>query len=363
MGLINAVVSGASAAANAAGDYYGKSALADDLARAQAEKEMRLAEFKDSLQRRDARAVGSLVSNYMGREVPVSAEKAGAVSGDELGSGTTGLVGDIVRIRSMLENNTDISPEDRRAALAQLTEQERIANQRMRDVVAGQTRKPTLREAARYAEEEALKQGIPAAEVERLDKIARPKSVTVGADSAILTEGPEGRLSVAYENRLGLERQQARDDRADARADRREDARDERLERTLEAKGQLTLPQKVKNKEIDAARRHIAGMTAEEIRRKTSPTTATGRENPDYDPQLARRARMANQRKYGDDDWFDVAGAAAPHGDATSDEFGVKDISSRFAGDPAMNGNRLGGLSAKGREVLDASGKLLGYYR
>lgn len=50
-GLIDALANGVSAATNAAAEYYGKSALAEDIARLQTEKEMRVSEHQDKLAR------------------------------------------------------------------------------------------------------------------------------------------------------------------------------------------------------------------------------------------------------------------------------------------------------------------------
>lgn len=69
--------------------------------------------------------------------------------------------------------------------------------------------------------------------------------------------------------------------------------------------GRLTLAQQRGNFEIDAAREMLDGMSADEVRRRTTPTTASGRENPDFDPALARAAKLASRRRIGDDDWFD----------------------------------------------------------
>lgn len=46
----------------------------------------------------------------------------------------------------------------------------------------------------------------------------------------------------------------------------------------------LTLAQMRTNREIHAARQKIAGLSPEEIQRKTAKQTNTGRENPDFDP-------------------------------------------------------------------------------
>ncbi|MBK7463972.1 MAG: hypothetical protein IPJ50_15405 [Betaproteobacteria bacterium] len=77
-----------------------------------------------------------------------------------------------------------------------------------------------------------------------------------------------------------------------------------RAEHQGQAKGP-TLSQDRGNLEIDDARQAIAGFTQEDIRKRTAKTTDTGRENPDYDPTLARAVSLANRRKIGADDHFD----------------------------------------------------------
>jgi hypothetical protein len=118
--------------------------------------------------------------------------------------------------------------------------------------------------------------------------------------------------------------------------------------------GGLTVPQQRTNAEIDAAREYVAGMSAEEIRRRTAQYSTTGRENPDYDPTLASKVRQSQHRKYGED--TDFANIASPADDATPD------IGARFASDPVMKGHRLGNKTPQGIEVLDANGKLIGHY-
>jgi hypothetical protein len=101
----------------------------------------------------------------------------------------------------------------------------------------------------------------------------------------------------------------------------------------------------------------VAGLSDEDIRQRTTPTTATGRENPLFDPAIARAAKLAGRRKIGDDEAFDQRQPrqpAQPSGD---------DVAQRFQTDPQMKGNRLGRVTEKGREVFDASGKLIGFYQ
>jgi hypothetical protein len=70
--------------------------------------------------------------------------------------------------------------------------------------------------------------------------------------------------------------------------------------------GGPTLAQDRSNAEIDAARDRVAGMTPDDIKRKTQQFSATGRENPDFDPTLAKAVGLAGRRKIGADDVFDA---------------------------------------------------------
>jgi len=66
------------------------------------------------------------------------------------------------------------------------------------------------------------------------------------------------------------------------------------------------MTQQRSNLEIDAARDRIAGLSPDEIKRKTQQFSATGRENPDFDPTLAKAVSLSNRRKVGADDVFDA---------------------------------------------------------
>lgn len=140
-----------------------------------------------------------------------------------------------------------------------------------------------------------------------------------------------------------------------------EDRRDARLTQRLASqhtRGGLTAVQERGNLEIDAARERVAGMSPDEIRRRTAKATDTGRENKDFDPGLARAVNLAARRKTGADDWFDQRqGRAAPA--APVDR---QDVAGRFRADPQMNRYRLGKQTPQGIEVLDTSGKLVGHY-
>jgi hypothetical protein len=67
----------------------------------------------------------------------------------------------------------------------------------------------------------------------------------------------------------------------------------------------LTPAQQANNDEIDAARKAIANLSREDVIKRTQQYTATGRENPNYDPYLASMVRKATQRKVGNDQEFE----------------------------------------------------------
>lgn len=165
--------------------------------------------------------------------------------------------------------------------------------------------------------------------------------------------------------------QQAKKDTAQISADAQRYAADTRGKSLVEAariranaagqpKG-LTASQERQNEEIDAAREYIDGLDDEEIRHLTSPSTATGRPNDDYDPQLAYAVKLARRRKVGADDFFDQRQGRKPA--QSGADVARADIAQRFRADRAMNAYRLGKDTEKGVEVLDASGKLIGFYR
>lgn len=118
-----------------------------------------------------------------------------------------------------------------------------------------------------------------------------------------------------------------------------------------------TLGQQRGNAEIDAARERIAGMDATEIKRKTANFTSTGRENPDFDPTLAKAVTLANRRKVGDDQHFDQR--EQPRQPSGNDG----DTLMRFRADQGMRGHTTGKQTENGIEVFDAAGRLIGHYR
>lgn len=190
--------------------------------------------------------------------------------------------------------------------------------------------------------------------------------------------------------RLRQEGADVRDDRREERLQQRLDAQGQQLDRRLAAqggRGGLTAAQERANAEIDAAREAVAGLSPQEIMRRTAKATNTGRTNADYDPALARQAALANRRKIGDDSAFDSGQARRPSPDtfagkpvadmtdAQLQQFGraagtegkVKidaELTRRaFMGDQSMQGHKLGEMTPKGYKVLDANGLHIGYYR
>jgi hypothetical protein len=98
-------------------------------------------------------------------------------------------------------------------------------------------------------------------------------------------------------------------------------------------------------------------MDPAEIRRLTAKTTNTGRENPDYRPELERAASLAGRRKVGADDLFDQRQGAQP-----ASAPAVSDVAKRFHSDRGMDGYTLGKETPSGVEVLQ-KGRVVGHYR
>lgn len=142
----------------------------------------------------------------------------------------------------------------------------------------------------------------------------------------------------------------------------REDRRDARLTRQLDARGGLTSAQKRSNLEIDAARAAVSGLAQHDVMRRTAKATNTGRENPDYDPGLARQVALAGRRKVGDDEAFDRRGdkPTEPSPAAALDR---TDVAKRFRSEKSMLNYKLGKDTPSGVEVLDKTGRLIGHYR
>ena len=174
-------------------------------------------------------------------------------------------------------------------------------------------------------------------------------------------------------------------DAVNSRSQAELNAAKEDLIRSGDSNGILTLTQQRSNAEIEAARNAIAGLSPDEIALRTARATNTGRENPDFDPNLAKQAALATRRKIGNDDLFDkknteisqssllgksidnwsdkqlqkMYGGASSAGKAKID---AELMRRQFKSDPAMAGHTLGELTPKGYAVLDKTGKLIGHY-
>lgn len=165
----------------------------------------------------------------------------------------------------------------------------------------------------------------------------------------------KGRNEAAIE-RLGIA-SRGQDIKAATAADHM--ASQERIaDKRIDAGTRLTLPQSRINSEIDAARELVTGLSPEEIKRKTANYTATGRENPEFDPALAKAVSLANRRKYGADDHFDSREQAQQQPAGTDG-----DVMTRFRADRGMLGHKTGKMTEYGLEVFDASGRLIGHYK
>lgn len=189
--------------------------------------------------------------------------------------------------------------------------------------------------------------------------------------------------------RLRQEGADVRDDRREERLQTRLDAQTANLERRLSTQGTrggLTAAQQRANAEIDAAREAVSGLSPQDIMRRTAKATNTGRENPDYDPGLARQAALANRRKIGDDEMFDQPKpkgsdvfAGKPLAEMTEGQLqqfarsagqgGKVKIDAEFArrtlaGMPQMQGHQIGQyIEGKGYQVLDPQGRPVSYLR
>ncbi len=152
----------------------------------------------------------------------------------------------------------------------------------------------------------------------------------------------------------------------DARLGRQLSAMDARLGKQLEARergGGLTLTQQRSNMEIDAAREMIDGLSDDGIRKRTTPTLLSGRENPDYDMALARAAKLASRRKVGEDEWFDERQGRQPAAAAKPAGTPKERAMAALAANPETAGYTLGDQTAQGFKVLDKSGKLVGHLK
>lgn len=238
---------------------------------------------------------------------------------------------------------------------------------------------------------------MPAAELSKqaLMALAPTKLVEFMAQQHGKREAEGATLNRQLElERLRQEGQDVRDDRREERLQTRLDAQSLNLERRLSAtggRGGLSVPQQRTNESIDAARRQLEGMDQADVLKMTQASTATGRPNPNYDPEIARLARLANSRKYGDDQEH-ADFTAGPRRSAGADSFAGKSVAEMteaqlqqfgrsagaggkqkidaelarrtLAGMPEMQGHQIGKyVEGKGYQVLDAQGRPVSYLR
>lgn len=224
------------------------------------------------------------------------------------------------------------------------TRTERAAlGQAMNTMIAGQNQ---------MAVEEQRQQGLSNAELARQGLTMRGQDLALQRAQErndVIARGQDVRADVAGERIASNE----------AIAGARIAERAGRPEQT----GRLTTAQQRSNAEIDAARTAIAGLTPEEIKRKTANFTATGRENPDFDPTLAKSVSQANRRKFGDDQEFDQRQQPQQLAGAADHGYDRKDVAQRFRSERAMDRYKLGNDTPNGVEVLDSAGKVVGHYR
>lgn len=176
---------------------------------------------------------------------------------------------------------------------------------------------------------------------------------------------------------------------ADVRADTAEEVAGIRAGATTEAArlrasapragGGLTLSQQRANDEIDAARAMIDGLTPEEIKRRTSKATDTGRDNPEYDGSLSHAVSLARRLKFGEaapdrgrasisalpTDMHDVLQGNAIPDSATRQANKLtpkQSAEAAMAADQSMAGYTLGEQTGRGFKVLDKDGRHVGYF-
>lgn len=187
------------------------------------------------------------------------------------------------------------------------------------------------------------------------EQTAKRKSEAASLDKSLQLEG------------LRQQGQEVREDRRDERLGMRLDQQSQQFERRLQVERErrdnpkpLTATQQRTNDAIDAARQQITGMSQADILRKTQSSMASGRANPDYDPNIARAAKLANSRKFGDDAEHDKFSAGKAEENAAANA--RAEIASRFRSDKTMANRTLGKETPDGIEVLE-KGRLVGYYR
>lgn len=111
----------------------------------------------------------------------------------------------------------------------------------------------------------------------------------------------------------------------------------------VERGGAPTLAQQASNAEIDQARNLLAGrgLTRDAILKATQRQTDTGRDNPDFDPQIARLVGLATQRKIGaNDDGFESAWSSFLGGPGQGQNDGAVGLQPGFLTEDALGPER-----------------------
>lgn len=205
-----------------------------------------------------------------------------------------------------------------------------------------------------------------------LSNLASPAMMLNGIAAKISSAQAE-RKDAREERKIDISEKKIEFDRA--MTEYREDRRDDRQNRQIAAadhratiqnntnQNRVTPTQEANNKEIQLARKRLAGMNQSDINDRTLEFDQVGRKNKNYDPTLAATWRAANQRMVGTDDQFDSFSSNAKPIKQPQRESQSLSPKNRFTQDPAMKGMTMGGYTSKGWMVKDANGKLVGYYK
>lgn len=159
-------------------------------------REQTIAQTRLDLQNRAANQFAQSVSSHMGDDVTVPPTPATEVNGP--------LAGNVAKLRQQLTSDPSISPDDRKAALAQLDQQVQTETASQPQ----QTRKATMQEAQQSALGDMLKQGNGAAYVAGKGMI--PDKTMVVPDGGALLDQQTGK--VLFQNTGKADRQVAHED-------------------------------------------------------------------------------------------------------------------------------------------------------
>lgn len=130
------------------------------------QKTKNVEQFKNDLANAPANRAGALLSAATNQQQPVIAAPVKTLSGSDPnseyqesdGGQTTGLVGDLGKLKAFANTLPDSSP-DKAPLLAQIARQASSDQGTAQDAVAGQTRAPTMQEAMQAAMQKALANG------------------------------------------------------------------------------------------------------------------------------------------------------------------------------------------------------------